>query len=71
MNHTRLSPLEYFGQSCLAMSCVYRFLDGIGSELTLIDFVAAPWALRFWMFDQFKHGTGIPAKGKSGADEEV
>ena len=41
----------------------------IGPEPTLIDFIAAPWALRIWVFDTFKHGSGIPVSGKGGAEE--
>ncbi|KAI9815774.1 MAG: hypothetical protein M1827_002170 [Pycnora praestabilis] len=53
-----------------------RELDGegpffLGKEPTLIDFVIAPWAIRLWVFDEFKSGLGIPAKGKGGNDEEV
>lgn len=41
----------------------------MGSEPTLIDFIAAPWAMRIWVFDKFKHGSGVPSKSKGGEDE--
>lgn len=43
----------------------------LGSELSLPDLVLAPWAVRLWVFDEFKHGLGIPAEGAGGADEGV
>ncbi|KAJ6127397.1 hypothetical protein N7523_003009 [Penicillium sp. IBT 18751x] len=43
----------------------------LGSDLALPDLVLAPWAVRLWVFDEFKHGVGIPAEGAGGADEEV
>jgi glutathione S-transferase len=43
----------------------------LGSELALPDLVLAPWAVRLWVFDEFKHGVGIPAEGAGGADEAV
>ncbi|KAK0863708.1 hypothetical protein LTS02_006456 [Friedmanniomyces endolithicus] len=39
----------------------------LGKEPTLIDFVVAPWIVRLWVFDHFKHGLGIP----EGADEDA
>lgn len=32
----------------------------LGSELSLIDLVIAPWALRLWVFDHFKEGLQAP-----------
>lgn len=44
----------------------------LGSELGLPDLVLAPWAVRLWVFDEFKHGgLGIPAEGSGGSDEAV
>jgi glutathione S-transferase len=43
----------------------------LGKEFGMLDIVIAPWALRFWVFDHFKGGSGIPEKGKGGEDEEV
>ena len=41
-----------------------------GEEPMLVDFVAAPFALRFWVFDEFKSGGfGAPEAGK-GAERE-
>lgn len=42
-----------------------------GSEPSLVDFTLAPWALRIWVFDQFKGGSGIPEEGQGGEDEDV
>ena len=41
----------------------------LGSEPTMIDFVMAPWGLRFWVFEKFKGGTGIPRSGEGAEDE--
>lgn len=32
----------------------------LGKELSLIDLVFAPWALRLWVFDHFKGGLNLP-----------
>lgn len=42
-----------------------------GAEPSLVDFVLAPWAVRLWVFDQFKGGLGIPEKSQGGEDEAV
>jgi glutathione S-transferase len=42
-----------------------------GGEATLIDFIMAPWAVRMWVFDHFKGGSGIPNEGKGGKDEQT
>jgi len=31
-----------------------------GSEMSLVDLIMAPWAVRLWIFDHFKGGLGIP-----------
>ncbi|GAB7353884.1 hypothetical protein MBLNU459_g4239t1 [Dothideomycetes sp. NU459] len=41
----------------------------LGSEVSLIDLVVAPWAIRLWVFDHYKNGLGIPEEGKGGDDE--
>ncbi|KAI9730548.1 MAG: hypothetical protein M1834_005789 [Cirrosporium novae-zelandiae] len=41
----------------------------LGKEPSLIDFVMGPWALRLWVFDQFKGGLGIPETGASNDDK--
>jgi glutathione S-transferase len=33
----------------------------LGKELSLIDLIIAPWAVRLWLFDHFKGGLGMPA----------
>lgn len=43
----------------------------LGSDFSLIDVVIAPWATRLWVFDHFKGGSGIPAEGEGGEDEET
>ena len=42
-----------------------------GEQPMLVDFVLAPWAVRMWVFDEFKGGLGIPEEGKGGDDEEL
>ncbi|TGJ88331.1 hypothetical protein E0Z10_g421 [Xylaria hypoxylon] len=37
-----------------------------GKEIGLVDITLLPWAIRLWIFDEFKGGLGIPEKG----DEE-
>ena len=32
----------------------------LGSEVSLIDLVIAPWAVRTWVFDHFKGGLKLP-----------
>ncbi len=32
----------------------------LGSEVSLIDLVIAPWAVRIWVFDHFKGGLNLP-----------
>lgn len=32
----------------------------LGSEVSLIDFVIVPWAVRTWVFDHFKGGLKLP-----------
>lgn len=32
----------------------------LGSEVSLIDLVIAPWAVRSWVFDHFKGGLNLP-----------
>ncbi|OJK03257.1 hypothetical protein ASPACDRAFT_1896817 [Aspergillus aculeatus ATCC 16872] len=42
----------------------------LGEELSLVDVVLAPWAVRLWVFDEFKGGLGVPAPGQAGSEEE-
>ena len=35
----------------------------LGKEISLIDLIIAPWAVRFWVFDHFKGGLKIPQEG--------
>jgi len=32
----------------------------LGSELSLVDLVIAPWAVRLWVFDHYKEGLKLP-----------
>ena len=32
----------------------------LGKELSLIDLIIVPWAVRLWVFDHFKGGLGMP-----------
>ncbi|KAI3322670.1 putative glutathione S-transferase [Xylariaceae sp. AK1471] len=41
-----------------------------GEEIGLVDIQLLPWAVRLWVFDEFKGGLEIPEKGKGGEDEE-
>jgi len=43
----------------------------LGQEPSLIDFVIAPWAIRLWIFDEFKGGLGIPSEGEGGEEEKL
>lgn len=44
----------------------------LGREIGLPDLVLAPWAVRLWVFDEFKEGgLGIPGEGQGGEDEGV
>lgn len=41
----------------------------MGSEPQMIDFLMAPWAIRMWVFEHFKHIPGVPPEGSGGQDE--
>lgn len=42
----------------------------LGRDIGLPDLVLAPWAIRLWIFDEFKQGgLGIPSEGQGGDDE--
>lgn len=43
----------------------------LGAEPSLPDLALAPWAVRLWVFDEFKGGLGIPADGQGGSDEGI
>lgn len=44
----------------------------LGRDIGLPDLVLAPWAIRLWIFDEFKEGgLGIPAEGHGGEDEGI
>lgn len=43
----------------------------LGKDISLPDLFLAPWAVRLWVFDEFKGGLGIPKEGEGGEDEEV
>jgi len=36
----------------------------LGSEMSLIDLIIAPWAVRLWVFDHFKGGMKLPTGEK-------
>jgi glutathione S-transferase len=38
----------------------------LGENISLPDLVLAPWAVRLWVFDEFKGGLGIPDGGPDG-----
>ncbi|KAI0409913.1 putative glutathione S-transferase [Xylaria palmicola] len=40
-----------------------------GRDFSLVDITLLPWAVRLWIFDEFKGGLGIPEEGKGGGDE--
>ncbi|XDG05387.1 hypothetical protein ABKA04_005002 [Annulohypoxylon sp. FPYF3050] len=42
-----------------------------GPDLSLVDIALIPWAVRLWVFEEFKGGLGIPEPGKGGEDEEA
>ncbi|KAH8166784.1 hypothetical protein CIB48_g1430 [Xylaria polymorpha] len=41
-----------------------------GKDIGLVDITLLPWAVRLWVFDEFKGGLGIPEKGAGGEHEE-
>lgn len=44
----------------------------LGREMGLPDLVLAPWAIRLWMFDEFKPGgLGIPGEGQGSSAEQA
>lgn len=44
----------------------------LGRDIGLPDLVLAPWAIRLWIFDEFKQGgLGIPSEGQGGENEAV
>jgi glutathione S-transferase len=43
----------------------------LGEHISLVDLALAPWAVRLWVFDEFKGGLGVPNQGQGGEDEEV
>ncbi|KAI1464905.1 putative glutathione-S-transferase theta, GST [Daldinia caldariorum] len=42
-----------------------------GPELSLVDIVMIPWAVRLWVFEEFKGGLRVPEPGQGGPDEEA
>ena len=44
----------------------------LGDQISLPDLVLGPWAIRLWVFEEFKAGgLGVPAEGQGGEDEAV
>lgn len=43
----------------------------LGSDISLPDLVLAPWAVRLWVFDEFKQGgLGMPSEGEVGQEKK-
>jgi glutathione S-transferase len=42
-----------------------------GSEMSMVDVILIPWAMRIFLLDHYKSSSGIPAEGKGGEDEKV
>lgn len=43
----------------------------LGTEMGLPDIVLAPWAIRLWVFDEYKPGgLGIPGDGEGSAEDQ-
>ncbi|RWA14862.1 hypothetical protein EKO27_g133 [Xylaria grammica] len=55
----RQSLLEFTGEMVDASQGPFF----AGKELGLVDITLLPWAIRLWVFDEFKGGLGIPEKG--------
>lgn len=44
----------------------------LGKDVSIPDLVLSPWAIRLWIFDEFKDGgLGIPFEEQGGEDESV
>ncbi|KAI1433903.1 putative glutathione S-transferase [Xylaria sp. CBS 124048] len=41
-----------------------------GKQVGLVDIMLIPWALRLWVFEEFKGGPAVPEKGKGGEEWE-
>ncbi|TVY54593.1 Glutathione S-transferase omega-1 [Lachnellula suecica] len=54
----RADFLEQMKQLVQEMDAEGRYF--LGKELTLIDLMIAPWAVRLWLFDHFKGGLNMP-----------
>lgn len=40
----------------------------LGDQISMPDLALGPWAVRLWVFDEFKPGgLGIPAEGQGGS----
>ena len=68
LDETRSEFLGYLKQFADAMDEEGPFF--FGKEPYLVDFALAPFAMRFWVFEQFKGGVGIPSEGQGGSDEK-
>ena len=44
----------------------------LGKEISMVDLVLAPWAIRLWVYDHFKDGgLGIPTEDGGKGDDAV
>ncbi|KIW13599.1 hypothetical protein PV08_08788 [Exophiala spinifera] len=43
----------------------------LGKDISYADVALAPWALRLWVFDHFKGGSGIPEVGQASEDQSA
>jgi glutathione S-transferase len=69
LDEKRQEFLDYIKDFVKAMDDKGPFF--LGEEFGMVDVMIAPWAVRFWVFDHFKGGLGIPDEGKGGDDESV
>ena len=58
LEKVRLDFLEQIKQFTQEMDSQGPYF--LGNELSLIDLIIAPWAVRFWVFDHFKGGLNLP-----------
>jgi len=58
LEKVRLDFLEQVKQFTQEMDAEGPYF--LGKELSLIDLILAPWAVRFWVFDHFKGGVKLP-----------
>ncbi|KAL8748012.1 MAG: hypothetical protein Q9190_000162 [Brigantiaea leucoxantha] len=65
LDSARKEFLGYLKQFSEAMAPASEGPWFLGKDLSLVDLVLAPWAVRLWVLDHFKDGgLGIPADGE-------